>query len=273
MNNCEDRFARCSEIIQRLNGMDDTFFQKLAESKEVYEEIIRIIIGDENICIAWVQTQKYLRNCGKRSVILDAIGMSTSDCYYCIEMEKSDKHNHQKRVRYNASNVDTMVTEQGISFEELPEVYSIYLSKKDFIKKKRTCYRIHRIVENDMDILHNGQHEIYVNSQINDGSICAELMQYLKNTDPTEIHPAFPKTVARVRYLKLQQGGLKEMCELVEKYAREVAAEAAAAEAERTDRKTVVKMFKNGASLEFVSACIERFSLDELNKIRMESLN
>lgn len=107
MNNCEDRFARCSEIIQRLNGMDDTFFQKLVESKEVYEEIIRIIIGDENICITWVQTQKYLRNCGKRSVILDAIGMSTSDCYYCIEMEKSDKHNHQKRVRYNASNVNT----------------------------------------------------------------------------------------------------------------------------------------------------------------------
>lgn len=184
--------------------MDDTFFQKLVESKEVYEEIMRIIIGDENICIAWVQTQKYLRNCGKRSVILDAIGMSTSDCYYCIEMEKSDKHNHQKRVRYNASNVDTMVTEQGISFEELPE---------------------------------------------------------------------FPKTVARVRYLKLQQGGLKEMCELLEKYAREVAAEAAATEAERTDRKTVVKMFKNGASLEFVSACIERFSLDELNKLQMESLN
>lgn len=58
--------------------------------------------------------------------------MDISDNHFDLEMQYKDDDAHQKRVRYNSSNMDTYITEKGTKFEQLPDIYVIYISKNDF---------------------------------------------------------------------------------------------------------------------------------------------
>ena len=61
------------ELIRSLNIMDDIFFQKIVEDKEVCEEILQVILQKPRLKVVEAQTQKFLRNIGTHSVILDLI--------------------------------------------------------------------------------------------------------------------------------------------------------------------------------------------------------
>lgn len=117
-----------------MNLMDDDFFQKVVEDRDACEEMIQIILQDEKLQVIHSEPQKFLRNCGKRSVQLDLFCKSSNGSYINVEVQKGDNDNHQKRVRYNGSNIDTYVTEKGTRFKKLPEVYIIYLAKFDIFR-------------------------------------------------------------------------------------------------------------------------------------------
>lgn len=61
------------EIVKKLNIIDDAFFYKMAEDKEVCEEILRVILENPDIEIISAEPQKFLRNIGAKSVILDVM--------------------------------------------------------------------------------------------------------------------------------------------------------------------------------------------------------
>ena len=73
----------------------------------------------------------------------------------------------------------------------------------------------------------------------------------------------FPKLSARVRYLKEEQEGVEEMCEAVEKYAREKAKEAA----KEAARNSALLLFQNGVSFEIVVKSIKQLTRRELEHI------
>lgn len=251
-------------IVEALNIMDDTFFQKIAEDPEVCEEMLRVFLDNPDLKIISSQPQCFLRNAGTRSVILDAFCTDKSGVFYNVELQKSDCDNHQKRVRYNASNIDTSVTEKGIPFSEIPDVYAIYLSKFDVFKEGKTVYHIDRTIRETGTVVDNGFYEIYANAAVDDGSKTAELMQYIKNTN--EDKPEFPKTSKRVKYFK-EEEGKEEMCEIIEKYAEERATKAADEAAKEADRSAACEFLKNGASLEMVLKSLKRLTEEEIASI------
>ena len=212
-------FARKKKLVQNLNVMDDDFFQKVMEESEVCEEMLQTILQDKNLRVVESQPQKFLRNCGRRSVQLDLLCKSSDDRYFNVEVQKSDRDDHQRRVRYNGSNLDTFVTEKGISFREIPEVYVIYLAKFDIFHGNCSVYHIDRVVRETGEVVDNGFHEIYTNAGQDDGSQIAKLMQYMVNTKGE--CPEFPKLSKRVKYFKEKQEGVNHMCEAVEEYVKE----------------------------------------------------
>ena len=63
----------------------------------------------------------------------------------------------------------------------------------------------------------------YANAEVNDGTEIARTMQYFKESDPMDqSHGALSK---RVHYLKCEEGGYQEMCEVAEKIYKEGVAE------------------------------------------------
>ena len=155
-------------LIQSLNVIDDIFFHKIAEDPEVCEEILRIILEKPKLKVIQCQVQRFLRNNGAHSVILDALCEVDDGAVANIEVQKADDDNHQKRVRFNQSNIDTVFTEKGIKYEELPDVYMIFISRFDIFGYGRTVYHIDRVIRETGIEVENGVHEIYANTAVND---------------------------------------------------------------------------------------------------------
>lgn len=116
------------EIVDRLTAMDDTFFHKLVEDKDFCEELIQTVTGKKSIRLLEATAQKSLRNIKGRSVVLDAYCVDTENDNYDLEIQKKDDDDHQKRVRYNGSNMDTL--KEGKGRDSMCAIVEDYAEKK-----------------------------------------------------------------------------------------------------------------------------------------------
>lgn len=256
------------ELVKKLNIIDDTFFHKLVEDRGVCEEMLHTILEDDTIEVICSEPQKYLRNTQARSVILDVLCRDAAGRQMNIEVQKGDNGDHQRRVRYNGSNIDTFMTEKGLPFERIPDVYIIFISRFDIFGENRTAYHIDRVIRETGTVVTNGFYEIYLNAEYDDGSKIASLLQYMKNTQGG--NRTFPRISERVRYFKEEQKGVREMCELIEQYAQERAEKVSREAAAKVSREAAIELFYNGASYEMVRKSLKNLTKEELDKIYEE---
>ena len=96
-------------------------------------------------------------------MVLDALAEDEEGRLINVEMHPQEDEDHVRRVRYHLSGIDMSYLEKGNDFEAIPEVYLIYITKKDFIGRNKGINEIIRIVDGTGTILDNGVHELYVN--------------------------------------------------------------------------------------------------------------
>jgi predicted transposase/invertase (TIGR01784 family) len=259
-------------LVSKLNVMDDVFFQKMAEDMEVAEEILRIILEKPDLKVIESQVQRFLRNTGAHSVILDLLCEDEDHSFFNCEIQKADDDDHQKRVRFNRSNIDTVFVEKGIDYKELPDVYVIFISRFDPFEENRTVYHIIRVIEETGTVVGNGTHEIYVNTAVDDKSDIAELMQYFKKS--TGEHQKFKKLCSRVKYFKESKEGVSAMGSVVEDYAKKYAKSYAENYARENNIQTAENLLKNNVSVDVVARSIPALTYDfivELNEKILQS--
>ena len=226
-------------------------------------------ILEQKVVVKEVTPQNSIKNLQGRSVILDALCVleNGEDCN--IEMQKADDDNHVKRVRYNTSCITANITNPGSKFEAVPNVIGIYISKFDMFQSEKTVYHIDRIIRETGEIQDNGLREIYVNTKVDDGTDIAELMTIFKDEDAYDF-TKFPNTSRRKEQFKKSEGGKKEVCDLVENYARQYAEEVAKEAAEKAIKDATDaarKLFENGVSYDVVRVSIATLSDEELQAI------
>lgn len=211
------------EVVDQLTAMDDIFFHKLAEDEGFCEELLQVILENKSLKLLENKPQYVLKNIKGRSVVLDLKCVDEGNRIINVEIQKRDDDDHVRRVRYNLANIDTAESEKGIKFEELNDIYVIYISKFDMFHKEKTIYHVDRVLRETKDIVDNGTHEIYVNTKIDDGTDIAEYMQLLKSAAVPD-NLKFPRTCKAIRNVKT---GTEDdgMCDLVEEYAKEYADE------------------------------------------------
>ena len=248
---------KVQEIVQQLNIIDDTLFQKMAEDEGFCEEMISTIL-QQKIVVKKVTPQNSVKNLQGRSVVLDALCELESGEECNVEVQKADDDDHQKRVRYNTSCITANITEPGTKFKNVPDVIGIYISKFDMFKSGKTIYHIDRVIRETGEVQDNGLQEVYVNAKIDDGSDIAELMRIFKESDTYDF-VKFPKVSGRKKQFKGNEGGKEKMCDLVENYANEKAKEA--------EKNNALRFFQNGAGYELVRASITSLSDEELQAL------
>ena len=263
---------RVQEIARQLNIIDDTLFQKMAEDPEFCEEMISTVL-EQKVIVKEVKPQNSIKNLQGRSVTLDALCEleSGEDC--TVEVQKADDDNHQKRVRYITSCVTANITEPGSKFKEVPNVIGIYISKFDMFDSGKTVYHIDRIIRETGEVVENGLQEIYVNAKVDDGSDVAELMHIFTETDAYDFEK-FPKVSGRKKQFKQNEGGQEKMCDLVENYARECAAEAVQEATKQVTEQAMLdtannarRLFENGVVYDIVRASMPSLSDETLQRI------
>ena len=108
-------------------------------------------------------------------------------------------------------------------------------------------YDIKRVIAQNGQDFNDGSHIVYVNgAKRGNDSELARLMQDFFCSNPDDMHNK--KLAQRARYLKFNEGGVTEMCELMEELAREEAEKATLKE-----KRRIAKAFlKDGISVAIV---------------------
>ena len=114
--------------IQKMRPLDDAFFEVLARNKGVCEEILRTILEDDNLVVNDVITQESERNLFGRSLRLDALCTLSNGTKCNIEVQRANNDDHLRRVRFNASNITIKYSASGEKFEDVIELYIVYIS-------------------------------------------------------------------------------------------------------------------------------------------------
>jgi predicted transposase/invertase (TIGR01784 family) len=102
-------------------------------------------------------------------------------------------------------------------------------------------------VRETKEVVDNGFSEVYVNAKVDDGSDVSELMRVF--VEDTAYNDKFPNTSERKRKFKESEGGLSDMCEIMEKLAREERAEGRAEE----KNEIILNMHQNNFTLEQIA--------------------
>ena len=211
------------EEARSFNLLSDTFMSVALRDQAAAQEVIRIFTGIPDLKIVSLSTQVRLPRMVSHDAILDVVAEDNSGKIYNIEVQRADNLDHAKRVRYYGAMLDTACLEKGAGYEELPEVYVIYLSERDLWKAGKTVYTVEKKLSGTEIPYSDGMHIIFANAEANDGTEIARTMQYFKVSDPMDqSHGALSK---RVHYLKCEEGGRQEMCEISEKIYNDGAAE------------------------------------------------
>jgi predicted transposase/invertase (TIGR01784 family) len=268
-------FEEQKAFLARMNVIDDQFFQKVVEDREVCEEILRILLQKPDLHVVDYQAQRHLRNIGAHSVILDLLCQDDTGALFNVEVQKADNDDHQKRMRFNISNIDTTFVEKGIDYKDLPDVFAIFLSQFDLFQENRTTYHVHRAITETGTRVENGIHEIYINTAIDDGTAISQLMQFFLHS--VGDNPLFPKLTKRVHYFKEEQKGVAAMTNVFEEYAEERAKERVKEaqrefqkESQEKERATALNFLKEGVSVETIAKALPSLSLDFIKQLKQQ---
>lgn len=204
------------EKVRDLRPIDDVFFEVLAANPAVCQEILRVIMEDNLLVVSDVIVQASEQNIYGRSVRLDALCTLGNGTKCNIEVQRSDNDDHLKRVRYNASMITAKESKTGTKFEEVLELYIVYISKFDFLNGNKTIYHIDKILRETGAIVNDGLHEIFVNTVIDDGTDISELMSCFTKKEVK--NPKFPVLSSEVHRLKESEGGVSAVCDVMQKY-------------------------------------------------------
>ena len=225
------------EEARKLNPIDDLFFSKMAESREVCKEIIVAALW-EDVIINDVIPQNTIVNLQGRGLRLDLLSdagpallveaelpkdssIGPKGAKVNIEVQKSDDDDHQRRVRYHASAITMNYTPRGTKkFRDIPNVVEIFISAFDPFRKGKSRYKINRVIDFDGTVVQNGVTEIYVNTEIQDHTTkelgdLSDLMRLFVEPNVYD-YEKFPFFSRRKHQFKETEEGVMEMSEGVQ---------------------------------------------------------
>ena len=251
------------EKLKPLRAIDDALFRLLASRKEVCQEILRNLLDDDNLEVIEVTPQDEMISLF-RGVVLDAL-CKLSDGQYCnIEMQKNDKENDLKRVRFHASLVTANKTPKGSDFSQIPNVKVLYITTYDALANKQTVTHISRcqIVNGEYLPINDGEDIIFANTEIDDEIKHSRLLKLFLKSE-SFYDEMFPALSEAMKFYKDTERGQESVSEVTKEWYNE----GAAAERVNTERERA-RAEKEKARADAAEAELEQYKkiFGELNK-------
>jgi hypothetical protein len=141
-------------------------------------------------------------------------GMDEEGTCYNLEVQNKDLSVLLKRSRYHSSLIDSNISYPGQKFENLKEIYIIFIVRKDYFRKMRDMYQIERMNVDDAVIVDDKEHIIIVNGEYEGDDEIGRLMHDFQCENPDDMYYEILRN--RVRYFKEDERGRKEMCAIWE---------------------------------------------------------
>lgn len=228
-------------LIDELTLFDDDLMSRVFDKNiEAAELMLRIILG-RDIKVISVDGQDELKNAkiGGRNITLDVHAIDTNGEEIDIEVQGNSEGAHVRRARYHSSIIDSHMLEEGEPFKKLKDSYVIFIYRHDKFKKGLPVYHIDRYVGETNQLFEDGSHIIYVNGNYKGNDEIGKLMMDFHQTNPEKMH--YTALAQGVKHYKKIGKGRENMCEAVERYARQYAKAHAEEYAEEYAKEYAVK--------------------------------
>ena len=219
-----ESYEQKRERVREFNLTSDLFAGKVFEDIQACQELCRILLQDDSVILQNAKTQYVIRNMENHSMELDILAEKADGGLVAIELQMYKETAPFKRTRYYLSGIDMSILEKGKSYDELPPVTMVYLTKEDFIGSGKGYYLIERRTEDHGLIadVGNGLKERYYNLEYpTDNPAVNELMEYFKDSNPYYRTETFPRIVERVNHFKIHKRGVNIMCEITDRIRNE----------------------------------------------------
>ena len=216
---------RMLERIRAFRLMDDDFMTIVFSSDpKATEFLLRIILERDDLTVKSCMSQQEKRNLYGRSVILDIVAEDTEHRLYNIEIQRSDKGNSPKRVRYNAAMIDSHTLHSGKDFTDLPELYIIFITEHDYLKLKKPYYKVKKYFDvtdkNGQKIAYDdGINVMYVNGTYRGNDAIGKLMHDFCTPNADDMY--YAEIAKRVKFHKQEEQGVGKVCRVWEQYGDE----------------------------------------------------
>ena len=237
--------------LEQLTLLSDVFMSVVLSDRNECQHVIRILMDDSGIELVSVRTQYVISKVISHGARLDVLAEDKKGVICHLEIEGADIADHARRTRFYGSVTDGEFLRKGRDYNELPERYIFYISRKDIWKDGYTVYEEEKRFRQTGKKHNDGSHLIYVNAEIDDGSRIAKLMKYFKTADPFDDSEG--ELSKRVRFLKTEEGGIEIMCEIMERI-REEGRESGMKE---SHKKTAWNLEKMGMPLDTIAKVVE----------------
>ena len=237
--------------LEQLTLLSDVFMSVVLSDRNACQHVIRILMDDPGIELVSVRTQYVISKVISHGARLDVLAEDKKGVICHLEIEGADVADHARRTRFYGSVTDGEFLRKGRDYNELPERYIFYISRKDIWKDGYTVYEEEKWFRQTGKKHNDGSHLIYVNAEIDDGSRIAKLMKYFKTADPFDDSEG--ELSKRVRFLKTEEGGIEIMCEIMERI-REEGRESGMKE---SHKKTAWNLEKMGMPLDTIAKVVE----------------
>ncbi len=203
-----------AEEILKQNLFSDTLASIALEDIGACRHVVRTILGRDDIEIISVKGQYRLLNITSKDTILDAYAQDSTGRKINIEIQRRDTVDHARRIRYYGSMIDKSILDKGAYYDELPDVYIIYISETDLLGVGEAVYPVTKTLGKSGIPYDDGNYVVFVNAAVDDGSDAAKLMKYFETADPDDMSQG--PLSERMHYLKCEKGGNDEMCKAAE---------------------------------------------------------
>lgn len=162
-----------------------------------------------------------------------------------MEVQRDNSGANRRRARYHSAMLDSHMLNKNQKYDELKDSYVIFITEHDALKIGDPLYKVERIILNNNEHFNDGEHIIYVNGAIKDDSTeLGRLMHDLTCSNPDDMY--YQKLAEKVRYLKQDNRGIKEMTEYYDKWEREIAEEAAEEAIENKSLEIAMNLISKG---------------------------
>ena len=212
-------YERRRRDIVEMNLTSDLLSSVTFEDLLAAQDVLRIMTGMDELIVLRVEPQRSFRNMYGHSSISDVWAEDAAYNQYNLEIQIAENEDHLRRSRFIQSRIDSRCLSTGMEYGELPELYLIFITEKDFLGTNEGSFEIVHRIEGLGCQVDDGVHEIYANLEKPvDDDTKQRLLKYIKDTDNLEISTeGFENLAKRVNDLKSEEGGLRYMCSVMER--------------------------------------------------------
>ncbi len=226
--------------IRKMNLTSDLFSSVVFKDIPAVQDVLRILTGIKDLVVTRVMPQKSMRNLFGHSSVLDVWAEDSRKTQYNLELQMAENEDHIRRTRFIQSVMDSRIFSEGEKYGDIPELYLIFITEKDFLETGTGLVEIVQTVKGTNSRVEDGIHKIFANLEYPaEDEEVDRLLRYIGTTNDPEIGTeGFENLFRRVMYLKEEEEGVRYMCEWAE-WERSEGREEGRAEGREEERKKI----------------------------------